>query len=105
MAKDKSLTKVVNKCTEDWRAFLDGYAKLKELHEAFRISAKEIPLDHAGPGLKVALRMLFHKRRFNIAIEDLLYEDFRRGGLSRLTPPESSTEKEEGESKKKKDLF
>jgi hypothetical protein len=72
---------------EKWREVLDAYAHLKDKHEVFCKEAVGADLDMAGPGLREALQRLFHKRRFAIFLEDLVYEEHRKGGISQLVPP------------------
>lgn len=86
--------------TEKWREVLDAYALLRDKHEEFRREAEGVDLNMAGPGLREALQRLFHRRRFPMFLEDLLYEDHRKGGISQLVPPvpeqTEEPEKEEG---------
>jgi len=77
----------MEKIVESWRAVLEAYENLKKCHEVFCKTAEGVDLDQAGPGLGLALQMLYHKRKFMIFLEDLMYEDFRKGGLTRLVPP------------------
>jgi len=93
--------KQVVEVTKKWREVLKAYQSLKDVHEAFRMAAEGINLDFAGPGLQEALVRLFHRRRFNMFLEDLLFEDFRKGGVSQLVPPKESTEKKKEKSGKK----
>lgn len=90
----------VAKMTEAWRDVLDAYQSLKDTHETFRMTAVDANQDFAGPGLQEALARLFHKRKFSIFLEDLLFEDHRKGGVSQLVPPESSAEEKKDKSKK-----
>lgn len=87
------MSKDMEKATEAWRNCLETYELLKEKHEVFCQAAYGVKLDLAGPGLKEALHRLFHKRRFSMFLEDLQYEDFRKGGISQLMPPKSSSGK------------
>lgn len=92
--------KQLAEATERWRAVLVAYKTLQDRHKVFSTAAEPIHLDFAGPGLSEAMARLFHKRNFQMFMEDLMFEDFRKGGVTQLTPPKSSTEKEEGESGK-----
>lgn len=82
-----TLEEYMNGLSKQWSAVLKAYEDLKEKHKVFCMSAERVDLDQAGPGLREALQRLFHKRRFGMFLEDLLYEDFRKGGLSQLVPP------------------
>ena len=87
--------KGVKTATEAWRDVLDAYLDLREKHKVFATAASQIQLDFAGPGLQEALQRLFHKRNFTMFMEDLLYEDHRKGGVAQLTPPKSSSAKKQ----------
>jgi len=90
----------MEKVTETWRAVLEAYKNLKENHEVFCKTAEGVDLNQAGPGLREALQMLYHKRKFMIFLEDLMYEDFRKGGTDRLLPPVLQEPEEEKEEEK-----
>ncbi|MHA2086269.1 MAG: hypothetical protein ACXABD_21200 [Candidatus Thorarchaeota archaeon] len=96
----KKQHELVKEATERWRDVLEAYLDLREKHKVFATAASLAHLDFAGPGLQVAMSMLFHKRNFTMFMEDLLYEDHRQGGVTRLTPPKSSAGKKKGQSKK-----
>lgn len=72
---------------EKWREVLDAYILLKDKHEEFCREAVGVDLNMAGPGLRESLQRLFHKRRFSMFLEDLMYEEHRKGGTSHLVPP------------------
>ena len=97
------MTNQVVEVEECWREVLDAYEILKIKHENFCKTAEGIDLDLAGPGLRDALQLLFHRRRFSMFIEDLTLTEFRRGGLSTLVPPvpQEKTEKQPSESPEK----
>jgi hypothetical protein len=81
----------VENATDAWRDVLDAYQNLKDAHANFQTTAEGINPDFTGPGLRRATRLLFHKRRFSMFLEDLLYEDHRNGGVSLLqVPPKTS---------------
>jgi len=94
----KEMHDKVNIATEQWRDVLEAYQVLREKHKDFCTAAGLVHLDFAGPGLQVAMSMLFHKRNFNLFMEDLLYEEHRMGGVARLTPP-IVPQKKKGQSK------
>jgi hypothetical protein len=87
--------KKVKEATEAWREVLEGCEDLREKHEVFRTAASQIHLDFAGPGLSEAMQRMFHKRNFTMFMEDYLYEHHRKGGVSHLTPPKSSSAKKQ----------
>lgn len=92
--------KQMAEATERWRAVLVAYKTLQDRHKVFCTAAELVELDYAGPGLSEALVRLFHRRSFQMFMEDLMFEDFRKGGVSQLTPPKSSTEEKKGDSGK-----
>lgn len=82
------------------RAMVKAYKSLKTLHERFVRETEDSCMDFAGPELQTAMQLSLHKRtRFTLAFEDLVHEDFRQGGLHRITPkqpqPVESVEEEE----------
>jgi hypothetical protein len=88
------------------RNLVKGYKTLKTLHERFVRETEDSCMDFAGPELQTAMQLSFHKRpRFTLFIEDIVHEDFRQGGLDRVTPPkqpqteESPPEKETASTK------
>ena len=83
----KEEEKKVQKVEETWRDVLSAYENLKQKHEVFCKAAVGVNLDFAGPGLREALQLLLHKRRWSHFVEDLVFQDFKQGGLSLLTPP------------------
>lgn len=75
------------------RNLVKGYKSLKSLHERFVRETEDSCMDFAGPELQTAMQLSFHKRlRFTLFIEDIVYEDFRQGGLDRVTPKQPKTE-------------
>jgi hypothetical protein len=81
----------LHKATEAWRAVIEAYLDLREKHKVFCTAASQVEPDFAGPGLQEAMQRLFHRRNFSMFMEDLLFEDHRKGGVSQLTPPKSSS--------------
>jgi hypothetical protein len=97
MDKDKieEQKKMMKKATETWRDVLEAYKDFKDKFGVFRTETALLHPDFAGPGLQVAMQMLFHKRNFAIFVDDLIHEDERHGGVSRLMPPKSSSGKKD----------
>jgi hypothetical protein len=93
--KIKEQKKLVEPATEAWRDVLEAYLDFKEKFGVFCTEASGLHIDFAGPGLQTAIQMLYHKRNFTIFVEDLLHEDQRQGGVSRLMPPQSSSGKKD----------
>jgi hypothetical protein len=87
---DADTKKNLVKATDAWRDVIDAYQDLREKHKVFCTAASQVKLDFAGPGLSEAMQRLFHRRNFSMFMEDLLFEDHRKGGVSQLTPPKSS---------------
>ena len=84
---------MVEEATERWREVLKAYHALRLAHGNFCKAAETLNPDLAGPGLRIAIQLLFHRRNFQMFMEDLLYEHHRHGDLARVTPPDSSGDK------------
>ena len=75
------------------RNLVRGFKSLKSLHERFVRETEDSCMDFAGPELQTAMQLSFHKRlRFTLFVEDIVHEDFRQGGLHRVTPKQPKTE-------------
>ena len=77
----------IEKLTQTWREFLEAYELLKKKHEQFCKDGEGVNLDLAGPGLRTALQLYIHRRRFSHALEDIMYQEYLKGNLVHLTPP------------------
>jgi len=74
------------------RNLVKAYKSLKTLHERFVRETGDSCMDFAGPELQTAMQLSLHKRtRFTLFMEDLVYEDFRHGGVDRITPKQPQT--------------
>jgi hypothetical protein len=91
----KKIETQVEDAAEKWREVIEVYLDLQEKHKVFCTAALQFHLDFAGPGLSEAMQRLYHKRNFTIFLEDLMYEDHRKGGVSQLLPPKSSSAKKQ----------
>jgi hypothetical protein len=83
------------------RSLVKAYKSLKTLHGRFVTETEDSCMDFAGPELQTAMQLSLHKRtRFTLAVEDLVHEDFRHGGLDRITPKQPQTEESPTEKEK-----